>query len=199
MAITNGKVSFGRVVRPADFENGNATVEYFFVVDDGEDAFKLAEGALAEAKAQVLAAVGKSPKAAPDAVEDTVRQASEPAKEPAKPRGRGRGEGKDPMAETSEQEPAKEPAKEPATAKDPMADDDAPKGDARGGVVDLGAQTEEMDDATFHEAVKKHAARITGRVVKQMMADLYEVKQLGAVPKDKRQAFLTALANTKGE
>ena len=85
MTITNFKVTFSRQVRPGDYENANAEVSYSGTVDEGEDAFYVAAEALAKAKTQALAAVGKAPRVQPDA-ETVVVTEREPASE-AEPAG----------------------------------------------------------------------------------------------------------------
>lgn len=63
MQITNGKVTFERAVRPADYETKRAIVELSFTVADGEDAGAVVErvGQIAQEKALQL--VGLKPAA----------------------------------------------------------------------------------------------------------------------------------------
>jgi len=80
LQITNGKVSFTRSVRPADYEKKEATVELSFAVGDEEDAASVVEavGRLAQEKA--LALVGLRPTGATPSV-PTATQAPPTSKE----------------------------------------------------------------------------------------------------------------------
>jgi hypothetical protein len=185
-------VLFERKVNPAQYEDAMAEVRYSFVVEDGEDAGAVSAGALDLARSQVLAAVGRKP----------VAEAT-PAKPPR---------GRKPAAKKADEKPAEEkPAEEkPAAAKDPMADD-PPRADTKGGVVPAEevddalnlntteAEVEEISDSALQEAVKKQAARLTGRVVKQVMEAEFGVKQLGALVKEKRGEFIAKLEGMKAE
>lgn len=192
--VTNFTVRFHRNMQPAKYEEAGAIVEFSGVVEEGDDADAITAERLTVARRQVLAAVGKG--AAPEA---------EAA--PAKPKSTRKPAGKK----------AEKKADAPAAEADPLGltDDDKPKADTKGGVVPaedddvlgLGTETPEapaeeeepLTDTEFHNEVRKHAARLTGAVVKKQMEEWYKVEVLSAIDKGKRREFLSKLEGVKAE
>ncbi len=167
--ITNGKVSYRT---PSPFEAPATNVEFVFTVAEGTDAEETAQAALAAAR-RVAEGMGKA----------ATKADTKPAAKPRK-------------AAASKAKKTEEPATE----------EDKPKADTKGGVVAPDDETpagmsaaNEISDAELQEAARKHAGRLTGRVVKQIMENDFDAKQLSGIDKARRAEFIEKLEATEAE
>jgi hypothetical protein len=183
MEITNGKVTYRT---PSPFEAPATSVELVFTLASTDVVEDTVKGALAQAR-NIAESMGREP--AKEAAKPAEKKTRKPAKAAEKKA--------DPMADA-------EPAKPAEKKADPMADD-APKADTKGGVVDLdadledGGEAEVISDAKLQEAVRKEAGRLTGKVVKAKMNELYGKEQMSGIPNEKRAEFIKILAGMEPE
>ena len=193
MEITNGKVYYRT---PSPFEAPATSVELVFTVGTDDDVAELGSAALHVARS--IAQAGLTGKSAQPATEPAKKRATAAEKKALK--AAKDAENKDPMADDEPAKTADTPAPKVPGPSDPMADDDAPKADTAGGVVPVdldedleGGNAEVISDAKLQEAVRKQAARITGKVVKAEMKKLYGQEQMSGIPADKRASFIAYL------
>jgi len=59
MKVTELKIEYGRTIRPADFESKSCKMEVHVVLDDGEDAKKVADQMLKKIKDRVEATLAE--------------------------------------------------------------------------------------------------------------------------------------------
>lgn len=166
MNVTNIRVSFSRQVRPADYENANAHVEFAAVVDEGEDHSAVAAELLSLARRQALAAVGRAPK-----VEEKA-EVSEPPKE-EKPKAARK-------SRTKKAEPKEEEAQPPVNLN---VFEELPP-------VALGS---ELTDKDLQDAANAAAKKHKGPTILALMQDDFGVARLGEIKQEDRPRFLEAL------
>jgi len=180
--ITNFKVSFLRKVSPANYESAEAAVEFSGIIDDGENPAQMTANALALAKRQALAAVGKgSPKSEADVQTIDTAPAVEP--EVIVPKKRGKGAPK--QKKTLQAEAAA------AMADD--AQDEAVAAIEEAAGVDY--KEAEITDKEIQDAANASAKKHGGKVVKTLMAEKFGVQMLRDITVGDRPKFLKALAD----
>lgn len=210
MQITNGKVSFSRRLRPADFEGKEALIELSFNIDDGEDATAVVErvGLLAQEKALQLVGLKPAPSSAsvslvsaapPSGQKEKAAVALNEAEKPKRPPGRPpavkqaepdpkQGNGADPEA-SAELAKAAHAAADPAS----VSDDDAI----------LGTESvPEVTDKQLTDAITRRNGalqqKIGAEAPKKLRALIAKFagpvpKQSRDIPQKVRQTFLAEL------
>lgn len=179
--ITNFKVSFSRSVQPASYESAKAEVEFAGIIDDGENPAQMTANALALAKRQALAAVGKgSPKSDTDVQTIDTAPAVEPEVIVPKKRGKGRPKTKEVLQ---------------AEAAAAMADDAQDEAVAAlEQAADVPYEEAEITDKEIQDAANASAKKHGGKVVKTLMVEKFGVQMLRDITVGDRPKFLKALA-----
>jgi hypothetical protein len=195
MQITNVKVSFERMVRPADFESARAAVELSAVVDEGEDAAAVSAELLGLAKKQALAAVGKGPRvplaeriAAETAAHEKEHAAEEKAELTPGQKAAATRKANAEAKKAAEAAAAETPAEVPAALADPVK----PAEEAELPVAPQPAPLDAgISDSDFQVAIGEIAASMVqgGQKIKALMKK-EEITKLRDVAPGDREAFL---------
>ena len=84
MQVTNGKVTFSRTIKPADYEGITSAIELSFLVEEGDDVAAAVNSVAKMAQDQALERLGRRVAALPDTKTVTI-DAPPPKKGPGRP------------------------------------------------------------------------------------------------------------------
>lgn len=187
MQITNFLVRFHRNMQPAKYEEAGAVVEFSGIIDDGENPAQMTANALALAKRQVLAAVGKGSPTTSETAQSEIMGVDEA-----------------PEVDASVIVPAKKSRGRPRTKKslqaeaaEAMADEAQEEAvaalESEAGVRSGPAEEPEITDKELQETANAAAKKHSGKVVKAIMTETFGVQMLRDITVGDRPKFLKAL------
>lgn len=217
MSLTGGKVTYRRVVRPADFESKEFICELAFDAGDGDiESLMARAGDMAVAETHYRLGLSGKPGYDPDYREpskgpmtlgdlDAGLKAAVAASEPEKPARRQR------APKLGSVEALKEAAAKAAVVEpDPLLGElhpqksDLPAGEkpsavgVSNGADLLDAAMAEISDAELLEHAQATAGRLKdGGPVRRLIQEKFGVPQMSMLPQAKRQAFVDALKELK--
>ena len=85
MQVTNGKVTFSRTIKPADYEGITSAVELSFLVEEGDDVAAAVNSVAKMAQEQALERLGRRVAALPDTKMAVTEPAATTKKSPGRP------------------------------------------------------------------------------------------------------------------
>lgn len=196
--VTNGKVSYTRQVRPADYESKACTVELSFTLSDGEDFMSATEAVAVACESQALARVGL--KAAPAKPANTETKEAAAARINAAEKAATEAKPKRPPATQKAEKPAEPPKDNPAAMPDEtptadpasMTDDELLGADSAPEVTDAELTTHvTRKNAALQPKHKEEAPKMIRKLIAKYVGA--PPKGMRDIPKEQRRAFLAEL------
>lgn len=210
LPITGGQVTYGRKVKPADYEGKDAIVMLSFNVEDGQDAQAVLDGVSHMAMTKALSMVGLQPRGTAEptppaggkeaAAEklnaaDKDKTTTTRKRPPAAEKDQDKTPAKDPAA-IDDGEPARQVSTTPEDRKDPSEIVDE---NIFGAEPETPAKVETLTDAQLTDAISTHNGKVkNAQEIRKLIGQYVKAPgQARDIPADKRAEFVAKLKEIK--